>query len=141
MSKYFAVLLFSGALTFALSGCGGGDGGGGHSSTGGGAAAPSALSYTSPASGIAGVAITSMSPAVTGTVTGYSISPALPAGLSFNTTSGVISGTPAAPAAQATYTITASNAGGSTTFALALTVSAAVTVGGTAATGAPVAGA
>jgi hypothetical protein len=137
ISKHFVALLFACASLFALTGCGGSDSGG-HGST---VAAPSALTYTSPASGIAGVAITSLSPTVAGTVTGYSISPALPAGLSFNTSSGVISGTPTATAAQASYTITASNAGGSTTFALALTVSAAVTVSGTAATGAPVAGA
>jgi large repetitive protein len=138
MSKYFAMLLLSGAFPFALSGCGGSDG---HGSTTPAVAAPSALSYASPASGIAGVAITSLSPTVTGTVTGYSISPVLPAGLSFDTAKGVISGTPTATAAQASYTITASNASGSTTFALALSVSAAITVGGTAASGAPIAGA
>jgi hypothetical protein len=130
------VLLIGGALLFALSGCGGGK-----SSTGPTVAAPSALSYASPASGVVGLAITSLSPKVTGTVTGYSISPALPAGLSFDTSSGVISGTPAAMAAQASYAITATNSGGSTTFALKLTVNAAVTVNGTAANGAPVAGA
>jgi putative Ig domain-containing protein len=35
-------------------------------------------------------------PAVTGTVTGYSVSPALPAGLSLNPSTGMISGTPLA---------------------------------------------
>ncbi|MBL7818650.1 MAG: putative Ig domain-containing protein [Saprospiraceae bacterium] len=43
---------------------------------------------------------------------GYSVSPALPAGLSINA-SGVISGTPTATAASTTYTITGTNAVGS----------------------------
>ncbi|CCD97795.1 putative Ig domain-containing protein [Bradyrhizobium sp. STM 3809] len=41
----------------------------------------------------------------TGTLV-FSVSPALPTGLSFNTTNGQISGTPTAPAAMATYTVT-----------------------------------
>jgi hypothetical protein len=57
-------------------------------------------------------------PAVTGTVTSYSIAPGLPAGLSINTASGVISGTPTAPALPASYTITASNTGGKSTFSI-----------------------
>jgi hypothetical protein len=46
----------------------------------------------------------------------------LPAGLSLNASTGQISGTPTAAAAQTTYTVSASNIGGSTTFALSLTV-------------------
>jgi hypothetical protein len=57
----------------------------------------------------------------------YSISPALPAGLTLNTSTGVISGTPTALAAQATYTVTAANSAGSTNGSVALSViSAAV---------------
>jgi hypothetical protein len=59
---------------------------------------------------------------VTGTVTGYAVSPVLPAGLRINTTSGVISGTPTAVAAMAVYTITASNAAGSTTATVSIVV-------------------
>jgi hypothetical protein len=66
--------------------------------------------------------MTPLSPTVTGTIASYSVSPALPAGVSLSTTSGAISGTPTASAAQATYTITATNATGSTTFAWVLTV-------------------
>ena len=44
---------------------------------------------------------------------GYSITPNLPAGLSFNGTTGVISGTPTAISPLTTYTITAYNAAGS----------------------------
>ena len=51
-----------------------------------------------------------------GTVTSYSISPALVAGLSFNTTTGKITGTPTAIDQMGTmYTITAMNAGGNRT--------------------------
>jgi Putative Ig domain len=84
--------------------------------------APSGLSYPSPSSAAVGAAITPLSPTVTGTVSSYSITPALPPGLSLNTTTGVISGTPTASAAEATYSITATNAGGSATFDLSLTV-------------------
>lgn len=73
-----------------------------------------------------GQAITADTPTVTGTVTSYAVSPALPAGLSLNTSTGAISGTPTAVAAQATYTITASNSAGSTSATIQVTVSSAV---------------
>ncbi|WP_170845831.1 DUF6443 domain-containing protein, partial [Parapedobacter composti] len=57
-----------------------------------------------------------------GTGQGYSISPALPPGLSFNRTTGTISGTPSAAAASATYTVTAYNAGGTGTYSLTFSV-------------------
>jgi hypothetical protein len=57
--------------------------------------APSSLSYTSPNVFTKNVAITPLSPSVSGgAVVSYSIAPALPFGLSFDTASGVISGTP-----------------------------------------------
>jgi hypothetical protein len=105
---------------FALAACGGGGGGGGDG--GGGGTAPSALTYTSPVTATVGTALAALSPTVTGTVSSYSVSPALPAGLSLNTVTGVISGTPTATAAQATYTITASNASGMTSAPVTLTV-------------------
>jgi hypothetical protein len=81
-----------------------------------GVAAPSSLSYSSnPATYTENIAATNNTPTVTGTVTSYSVSPSLPAGLSLDTTTGVISGTPTAETASAVYTVTASNAGGSTT--------------------------
>src|SRR3984893_4723674 len=106
---------FVASLAMLLVACGGGG-----SSTS--VPAPSALSYTSPVQDTMGTAMTPLSPTVTGTVASYSVSPALPAGVSLSTTSGAISGTPTATASQATYTITATNATGSTTFAWVLTV-------------------
>ena len=87
--------------------------------------APTGLSYPSPQTFTAGTAIVPLNPSVTGTVTAYSVTPALPGGLSLNTSSGQISGTPTAATAAATYTITAQTAGGSTSFALSITVNAA----------------
>ena len=113
---------FVAAFAMLLVACGGGG-----SSTS--VPAPSALSYTSPVQDTMGTAMTPRSPTVTGTVASYSVSPALPAGVSLSTTSGAISGTPTATASQATYTITATNATGSTTFAWVLTVKAATAVG------------
>ncbi|RZJ67917.1 MAG: T9SS type A sorting domain-containing protein [Flavobacterium sp.] len=89
------------------------------------AAAPTALSYTTPNTFTVGTAITALSPTITGTVDSYSVSPTLPAGLSFDTTTGVISGTPTAVSATATYTVTATNSGGSVTFDVEITVNAA----------------
>jgi hypothetical protein len=63
-----------------------------------------------------------MNPTVTGNVTAYSVSPALPAGLTLSTTTGQVAGTPTVVAASVPYTITASNSAGSTSFGLMLTV-------------------
>jgi hypothetical protein len=87
---------------------------------------PSGLSYTpSSASGTVGTPISSLTPTVTGTVTSYSVSPALPLGLTLNTSSGVISGTPTAISASAIYTVTAGNGTGSTTATVTIVVVAA----------------
>jgi hypothetical protein len=63
-----------------------------------------------------------------GTITSYSISPEISStpGLSFSTSTGLITGTPTQEAAVQTYTITATNAGGNATRTFALTVAAAV---------------
>lgn len=89
-------------------------------------AAPTNLSYSpSLVSGTVGVAITDMVASVTGTVTNYSVSPALPAGLSINAGSGLISGTPTAVSPSSNYTITASNSGGTATASVTISVAAA----------------
>jgi hypothetical protein len=87
-------------------------------------AAPSALSYSSnPATYTKGTAITANTPTNTGgAVVSYAVLPALPAGLTLNTSSGIISGTPTTPTAAANYTITATNTGGSTTASVSIAV-------------------
>jgi hypothetical protein len=114
------------AVVLSLSACGGGGGGGKSSGSGGpppppATPPPSALSYASPQNYDVGTAITPLDPTVTGTVTSYSVAPALPAGLSLDAATGRISGTPTQPA-RATHTVTATNGGGSTTFALTIAV-------------------
>ncbi len=70
-----------------------------------------------------GVAMTPWTPTNTGgAATGWTISPALPAGLSLNATTGAILGTPTADQVLTTHTVTASNSGGSATATINLTV-------------------
>lgn len=121
MRRFAFVLSFSVVLTA----CGGGGGGGGSTPL----AAPSGLSYATPVKATLGQALSGATATVTGTVSTWSVSPALPAGLSLcpasgnsNCTSGEIYGTPTALASQANYTITAANSSGSTTFSVALSV-------------------
>jgi hypothetical protein len=111
-----------------LAACGGG-GSGGSGSTPPPVTAPADLSYSSPTVGTVGVTLATLSPSVKGSVTSYSVSPALPAGLSLDTTTGQISGTPAAESPATSYVITAANTAGSTTFTLSLTVLAAAPTG------------
>ena len=96
-------------------GCGG---------NGGAGKAPAGLSYASSSAVYTrGVAISPDNPTSTGgAVTSYSVSPAFPAGLVLNSTSGIVSGTPTAVSATAIYTVTASDYGGSTTATLSITV-------------------
>lgn len=59
-----------------------------------------------------------------GAPTSWSIAPSLPPGLTLHPTTGVVSGTPTAATATASYTVTASNATGSATAAFSLSVQA-----------------
>lgn len=79
-----------------------------------------AFSYDSPKTYEVGVAITSLSPTISGSGYTFSISPDLPNGLVFNTSTGVISGTPNVLSLANTYTITATNEQGSKSFDLTL---------------------
>ena len=54
-------------------------------------------------------------PSVGGTVTGYSVTPALPAGLTLDPATGVVSGTPTSARLPLTYTVVASNVNGAYT--------------------------
>ena len=114
--KRAAGICLLGLVLLITAGCGGGGGGGG------GQASPSALSYASPQMYPVGTAIQALKPQVTGTVTSYNVSPALPAGLTLDAVSGAISGTPTTPSAAASYTVTAQNSSGSTIFSLSLSV-------------------
>ncbi|MGB7549629.1 MAG: putative Ig domain-containing protein [Terracidiphilus sp.] len=70
-----------------------------------------------------GVPIAPDSPTNMGsTAASYSVSPALPAGLSLNASTGLVSGTPAAVAAQASYTVACVSSAGSATTILTITV-------------------
>ncbi|MBP6397418.1 MAG: putative Ig domain-containing protein [Saprospiraceae bacterium] len=63
--------------------------------------------------------------AITGsTPTNFSISPALPSGLSISSSTGTISGTPLVSSPTTSYTITATNACGTTTQTVSITVNA-----------------
>lgn len=64
----------------------------------------------------------SANPSVSGSVENYSISPELPEGVTINSITGVISGTPTVTSASTKYTVTASNSVGSTTAVFELTV-------------------
>lgn len=88
-------------------------------------AAPANLNYSNAnARYTVGAAIATNSPGIGagGAATSYAVSPSLPSGLSFDTTTGVITGTPTSATASATYTVTASNVVGSTTKNLTIVV-------------------
>jgi len=85
---------------------------------------PSGLSYQSPKDFPTGYAIPEMSPTVGGgPVATWSISPALPAGLTFDTSNGHITGTPTSEKTQAGYTVTAANGSGNSQFTIQITIS------------------
>jgi hypothetical protein len=63
-----------------------------------------------------------------GAISSYAISPAAPAGLTFSTTTGQLSGTPTSTQSATAYTITATNAAGSATRTFTLTVTAPLAV-------------
>ncbi|WP_263384891.1 Ig domain-containing protein [Granulicella arctica] len=112
-------LLTLACLLLAIVGCGS------HPSNPSNPAPPTNLVYPqSTITAMVGQEIAADTPSVTGTVTSYTISPALPAGLNLNATTGAISGTPTAVAAQATYTVTAMSSSGNTTTTLQIVVNA-----------------
>lgn len=84
---------------------------------------PAGLAYTTPVTYLTASPISANSPTSTGgAITLYTISPALSAGLGISATTGVISGTPTATKVATDYTVTASNASGSTTAVVNITV-------------------
>ena len=90
--------------------------------------APSSVSYGASAlTFTAGVAGRTLTPnANGGAVVSWSISPALPAGLTFSATDGSIAGTPTGASASTAYVVTATNSGGQSTGNLTIEVDAGV---------------
>jgi DNA-binding beta-propeller fold protein YncE len=87
-------------------------------------AAPADLKYGTPSAtyGV-GSAIAANHPSSSGgSVASYSVVPTLPWGLSMNTTTGVIEGTPTVATPETNYTVTAYNASGSASVSLSITV-------------------
>ena len=84
--------------------------------------APSSVKYPGPLVFSKDSPIADVAPEVNGFATKFKISPALPAGVKIDSTTGIINGTPTAVAAKATFTVTASNAGGSITGTVDITV-------------------
>ena len=86
--------------------------------------APNISLSTSTITAVVGVDITDITVSTNtgGAIVSYSISPTLNNGLSFSTTTGVISGAPTAFSSTIDYTITATNAGGSDSAILSITV-------------------
>jgi len=94
------------------------------------AVAPSSLSYTPSSQTVrSGTAITEMVPSSSGgAVASYTISPALPSGITLNASNGKISGTSTQTlSGSITYTITATNTVGSTTAEITLIFNTAPT--------------
>lgn len=85
---------------------------------------PASLSYANEdATYVKNQAITANTPASTGgTVSSYAINPSLPTGLNFDSSTGVINGTPTVASSRQAYVVTASNADGQTTQTIYLKV-------------------
>ena len=89
-------------------------------------AAPAFTLTSSSESRVVNTAATGFSITSTGgAISSFAISPAAPAGMSFNTSTGAFTGTPTTVATATTYTITATNSTGSTTRTFSFTVTAA----------------
>jgi hypothetical protein len=88
-------------------------------------ASPANLTYAVPVvNDVLGTPMQPDGPTVTGTVAGYSIDPALPAGLALDPSTGVLSGTPVSASPATVYTVTAENSSGSAMAQLMISVNA-----------------
>ena len=118
-----------------VSGCGGGGGGGAPTPPATPPAPAPQASYVAPTMYTQGLSVTPLAPAVTGSATTFSSVPALPAGLSLDPATGVISGTPTVGAPDRDYAITVAGATGSTTTHVHLAVEPVATIARTAVSG------
>lgn len=125
-SGYGLRILLIGVATVFLSACGGGESPGG---TGPALAPPSGLTYTTPVVAVVGATLSALAPTVSGSASTFVVAPSLPAGLTLNASTGLISGTPTAVSSSTSYVITASNASGNTSFTLSLAVNPAAPTG------------
>jgi len=92
--------------------------------------APTGLSYNN-INTIQGTTITPVNPTLNaGTSPTYTVSPSLPTGLSINSSTGVISGTPISAQSLTFYTITATNISGNTTALIGITINAIIAPSG-----------
>ena len=87
---------------------------------------PNHLSYASPAHAAVGTPLGPLIPSVAGSVDHYAVTPNLPPGVTLDSRSGVIAGTPRVASPLAPYTVTAGSLAGNTSFMLLLTVEAQV---------------
>jgi len=100
----------------------------------GGVIASANTQVTPAAQSVSGVVGTAISATTAYTVTGISgtkvfvISPTLPTGLSINTSTGVVSGTPSAASVAANYTVTVSDGATSATATITIAVSGTATL-------------
>lgn len=86
--------------------------------------APTSLAYSDPTAAyeLCGAISENLPTVGGGSASSFAVTPALPAGLSLDSATGVISGTPSATSAAATYTITAANAVGETSVDITISV-------------------
>ena len=107
------------SVAIFLAGCGGGSSG----DPGSGSKYQASISYPSSSLVfVVGTTITPVVPTVSQGLASFTISPALPTGLSFNSSNGTVSGTPTATSADTSYTVTASGGGATATANVAITV-------------------
>lgn len=81
-----------------------------------------AITYATPDGYTVNTSISPLTPTNTGGLGAYSVSPALPSGLTINAATGVISGTPTVASSATNYTVTATNTTGSSNFTVNITV-------------------
>jgi hypothetical protein len=111
-------LLAASILSLSLVACGGGDGSPSASPPD---PTPGTISYPAqPAFNVGNDY--SVTPAVTGTVASYHITPALPAGLALDASNGRITGSPLETSETTTYTVSATSAGSAVNATVSLTV-------------------
>lgn len=86
---------------------------------------PPTLTYpTNSFAFVKNITISSIQPTVTGVTTSFSVSPALPSGLSLDSVTGAITGIPTSKLAASSYTITASNSSGSSSSTIQISIDA-----------------